>query len=103
MVRKCSHCGNVGHNSRTCIIQKEKIRGKFKLFGVHLDGVSSSSAATVAGAAAAALLKKSISMECLPSSSSSSSSCEKLSNGYLSDGLITKTHERKKGMFPFVV
>ncbi|XP_023002636.1 probable transcription factor At5g61620 [Cucurbita maxima] len=97
MVRKCSHCGNVGHNSRTCIIQKEKIRGKFKLFGVHLDGVSSSSAAATAGAAAAALLKKSISLDCLPSSSSSSS-CEKLSNGYLSDDLITKTHERKKGV-----
>ncbi|XP_038884380.1 probable transcription factor At5g61620 isoform X2 [Benincasa hispida] len=91
MVRKCSHCGNVGHNSRTCTSQNH--RGtKFKLFGVQLHNEPT------------ALLKKTISLDSLPSSSSSStslsssSSSEKLSTGYLSDGLITKAHERKKGV-----
>lgn len=93
MVRKCSHCGNVGHNSRTCTVQKHK-GSKFKLFGVQLDNNNGANYG---------LLKKSISLDSLPSSSSSSSlssssSSEKLSSGYLSDGLITKTHERKKGV-----
>ncbi|KAL0558136.1 hypothetical protein IC582_006701 [Cucumis melo] len=109
MVRKCSHCGNVGHNSRTCTIQKHK-ETKFKLFGVQLIDNGGTTHHhhhhhhhqhhhTT-------LLKKSISLDSLPSSSSSSassslscsSSSEKLSNGYLSDGLVAKTHERKKGV-----
>ncbi|KGN62393.1 transcription factor MYBS3 [Cucumis sativus] len=101
MVRKCSHCGNVGHNSRTCTIQKHK-ETKFKLFGVQL---IDNGTTTHHHHHHTTLLKKSISLDSLPSSSSSassslssSSSSEKLSNGYLSDGLVAKTHERKKGV-----
>ncbi|XP_027357654.1 transcription factor MYBS3-like [Abrus precatorius] len=99
MGRKCSHCGNIGHNSRTCA----SFRGSFvgvRLFGVQLD-ISSSSLS----------LKKSFSMDSLPSSSSPSSSfsssrisidehSDKASIGYLSDsdGLIVRAQERKKGV-----
>lgn len=101
MGRKCSHCGNIGHNSRTCISYKGTVVGGLRLFGVQLD-LSSSSIA----------MKKSFSMESLPSSlasspSPSSSLCssrvsmdensDKAMNGYLSDGLIARSQERKKG------
>ncbi|XP_010267000.1 PREDICTED: transcription factor MYB1R1-like isoform X2 [Nelumbo nucifera] len=105
MGRKCSHCGNMGHNSRTCTnYRASAVGGGLKLFGVQLDLSSSSSLA----------LKKSFSMDCLPSTSSASSSSssslssssrvvadensDKISNGYLSDGLIGRTQERKKGV-----
>ncbi|XP_061369001.1 transcription factor KUA1-like [Gastrolobium bilobum] len=98
MVRKCSHCGNIGHNSRTCT----SLRGNFvgvRLFGVQLD--LSSSCVT---------MKKSFSMDSFPSSSSSPSSSfsssritidensDRTSIGYLSDGLIVRAQERKKGV-----
>ncbi|XP_015573111.1 transcription factor KUA1 isoform X2 [Ricinus communis] len=111
MGRKCSHCGNVGHNSRTCHFEKESLR----LFGVKLHSNSSSSSHL--------FLKKSFSVDCLssssttttppppppPSSSSSSSTTTtstfgdnvdiKLSTGYLSEGLAAPTQEiRKKGV-----
>nr|DAD48956.1 TPA_asm: hypothetical protein HUJ06_018893 [Nelumbo nucifera] len=110
MGRKCSHCGNMGHNSRTCTnYRASAVGGGLKLFGVQLDLSSSSSLA----------LKKSFSMDCLPSTSSASSSSssslssssrvvadensDKISNGYLSDGLIGRTQERKKGEHIFVL
>ncbi|XP_006654137.1 transcription factor MYBS3-like [Oryza brachyantha] len=123
MARKCSSCGNNGHNSRTCSGQR------------ILENSSSSSSYTATAAAAAAVtcgglrlfgvqlqvggsspLKKCISMECLPSpayygaaaspsvSSSSSSlvsieeNTERISSGYLSDGLMGRGQERKKGV-----
>lgn len=99
MGRKCSHCGIIGHNSRTCT---SLIRGSFvgvRLFGVQLD-ISS-----------CLTMKKSFSMDSLPlpssSSSPSSSFCssritveenyDRTSFGYLSDGLIAGAQERKKG------
>ncbi|THU65911.1 hypothetical protein C4D60_Mb05t08630 [Musa balbisiana] len=102
MVRKCSHCGHNGHNSRTCISTRSSMvgGGGVRLFGVQLHMASP--------------LKKSFSMECLsytypaassssPSSSSSSlgsidEATEKISHGYLSDGLGGRTQERKKGV-----
>lgn len=104
MGRKCSHCGNVGHNSRTCTTYRGTFSGGLKLFGVQLD---LSSVSVVA-------MKKSFSMDCFyPSSSSSSSPSSSLSSsrislddnsdrttfGYLSDGLIGRPQERKKGKF----
>ncbi|XP_072978795.1 transcription factor KUA1-like [Typha angustifolia] len=98
MVRKCSHCGNNGHNSRTCSSPRSTgSGGGLRLFGVQLQ------------------MGKCVSMEHLPytsypassSSSPSSSSCslvsieettEKISSGYLSDGLMVREHERKKGV-----
>jgi len=103
MGRKCSHCGNVGHNSRTCTTYRGTFSGGLKLFGVQLDLSSLSVAA----------MKKSFSMDCLfPSSSSSSSpsssfsssrislddNCDRTSFGYLSDGLLGRPQERKKGV-----
>ncbi|XP_020153631.2 uncharacterized protein [Aegilops tauschii subsp. strangulata] len=115
MARKCSSCGHNGHNSRTCSGHRgvESGGGGLRLFGVQLQ-------------VGAAPLKKSFSMECLSSSasayyaaaaavgvaasnssssvSSSSSlvsveeSPEKMGHGYLSDGLMGRAQERKKGV-----
>ncbi|XP_072980728.1 transcription factor KUA1-like [Typha angustifolia] len=104
MGRKCSQCGNNGHNSRTCITspRDELGGGGFRLFGVQIQVASP--------------MKKSFSMGCLassslassspsPTSSSTSSSLvsigeatEKISSGYISDGLVGRTQERKKGV-----
>ncbi|CAO2205295.1 unnamed protein product [Urochloa humidicola] len=121
MARKCSSCGNNGHNSRTCgghgrvTMETGGGGGGVRLFGVQLHAGSSSSP-----------MKKCFSMECLssaappayyaaalaaaannsssPSVSSSSSlvsvdeTAEKVTNGYLSDGLMGRAQERKKGV-----
>lgn len=104
MGRKCSHCGNIGHNSRTCTAYRATVVGGLRLFGVQLD-LSSSSSSSIA------MMKKSISMDCLSSSSSPSPSSslsssrvsihensDKSSIGYLSDGLLGHGQERKKGV-----
>jgi hypothetical protein len=117
MARKCSSCGNNGHNSRTCSSGYRSIESSggsgVKLFGVQLRVGSSPTP-----------MKKCFSMECLsssapayyaaalacaasssPSASSSSSlvsvdeTAEKMTNGYLSDGLMGRAQERKKGEF----
>ncbi|XP_059657073.1 transcription factor MYBS3-like [Cornus florida] len=113
MGRKCSHCGNMGHNSRTCMNHRGGlINGGLKLFGVQLDISNISSSSSFPDA-----LKKSFSMDCLmpasssfvssstPSSSTSSlalsidENFDKMSNnGYVSDGLIKRAQERKKGV-----
>ncbi|XP_022751730.1 transcription factor MYBS3-like [Durio zibethinus] len=98
MGRKCSHCGNTGHNSRTCNTYRATAVGGLRLFGVQLD-MSSSSVS----------MKKSFSMDCLssapPSSPSPSSSrvsidenSDKTSIDYLSDGLMGRSPDRKKGV-----
>ena len=114
MARKCSSCGHNGHNSRTCSGNSGG-GGGLRLFGVQLH-------------VGAAPLKKSFSMECLSSSASayyaaaavvaasnssssvsSSSSlvsveetAEKMGHGYLSDGLMGRAQERKKGEFAYL-
>ncbi|CAL4909988.1 unnamed protein product [Urochloa decumbens] len=121
MARKCSSCGNNGHNSRTCSGHRGHENsisassnnsastscGGLRLFGVQLQVGSPP-------------LKKCLSMECLspaayygaaaasslsPSVSSSSSSLvsieensERVSSGYMSDGLMGRVQERKKGV-----
>ncbi|OMO91615.1 hypothetical protein COLO4_18219 [Corchorus olitorius] len=111
MGRKCSHCGNIGHNSRTCTTFRGTsalVGGGLRLFGVQLDINPSSSSSSVFS------MKKSFSMDCLssaspinssPSPASSSSrlsmdndniSSDKTSIGYLSDGLMARSPERKK-------
>ncbi|XP_057787636.1 transcription factor MYBS3-like [Salvia miltiorrhiza] len=99
MGRKCSHCGNIGHNSRTCNASKgpNNIAGVVRLFGVQLDissnSVSSSSSCSIP-------IKKSFSLDCLSSSSSSSSrpAAHKPSLGYLSDEPLGRPPDRKKGV-----
>ncbi|KAL4589538.1 hypothetical protein LXL04_002446 [Taraxacum kok-saghyz] len=115
MGRKCSHCGNIGHNSRTCTsFNKGNVNstiliggnggGGLRLFGVQLETPHS------------LVMKKCLSMDCLPPSSpipsstspspSSSLSSSRvsvndlknMSVGYLSDGLIARAQERKKGL-----
>ncbi|XP_027342802.1 transcription factor KUA1-like [Abrus precatorius] len=83
MGRKCSHCGNIGHNSRTCTSLRGTNFVGLRLFGVQLDTI-----------------KKSFSMDSLPSSFSPSriSIDDSSSFGYLSDGLIGRAQERKKGV-----
>ncbi|XP_030452477.1 transcription factor KUA1-like [Syzygium oleosum] len=67
MGRKCSHCGFMGHNSRTCAsIQRDASfgGGGVKLFGVQLE------AGYPCGMASRLALKKSLSMDCLMPSTS---------------------------------
>lgn len=97
MGRKCSHCGNIGHNSRTCsstTISSSTTRtstssgggGLIRLFGVQLQQQHSISSNS---------MKKCFSMEySLPSPSSSSSSITSI--GYLSDARPQDC--RKKGV-----
>ncbi|OEL16417.1 Transcription factor DIVARICATA [Dichanthelium oligosanthes] len=126
MPRKCSHCGNYGHNSRTCGLGHREIMlcdggggvggggGGLRLFGVQVHVGSSGGGA----GGSASSMKKSYSMDCLqlaapgcslvsPTSSSSSSlllSIEEgleraTTNGYLSDGPHGRVvAERKKGV-----
>ncbi|CAN6699312.1 unnamed protein product [Malus baccata var. baccata] len=134
MGRKCSHCGNIGHNSRTCA----NFRGTtttsstsfvgFRLFGVqlhhhhhhhHIMMSSSNMNNNSANYHVSMPMKKSFSMDCLPTTTSSASSSspsnsslspsrlsmdenicasDKASIGYLSDGLICRAQERKKGV-----
>ncbi|KAG8051426.1 hypothetical protein GUJ93_ZPchr0001g30039 [Zizania palustris] len=126
MARKCSHCGNYGHNSRTCSHsapgQREAMLydgggGGGGGRGLRLFGVQVHVAAGVGGGGGGvSAMKKSYSMDCLqlaapsslvsPSSSSSSSmllsideGLERASNGYLSDGPHGRVvQERKKGV-----
>ncbi|KAK4343380.1 hypothetical protein RND71_036474 [Anisodus tanguticus] len=112
MGRKCSHCGYIGHNSRTCNTLKcasaSNFIGGLRLFGVQLDISNSSSSSS---SSSNHNLKKSFSFDCFAltngySSSPSPSlneSCKKsatsINNGYLSDGtLVGCVAERKKGM-----
>ncbi|KAK6131826.1 hypothetical protein DH2020_034422 [Rehmannia glutinosa] len=83
--RKCVHCGQKAHNSRTC----SKISGNgFKLFGVQIDVAADESR-----------IRKSKSLGNLQACSGEITAAVEAS-GYLSDGLIhqsSKSHERKKG------
>ncbi|XAR69259.1 hypothetical protein NMG60_11000783 [Bertholletia excelsa] len=114
MGRKCSYCGKIGHNSRTCSNQRgcssssSTVVGGLKLFGVQLDVSSSFSSYSSCVA-----MRKSLSLDCLsatssttPSSSPTSSrlsvdhehQSNNISNGYVSDGLAGRAQERKKGV-----
>ncbi|KAL7189297.1 hypothetical protein ACSBR1_039025 [Camellia fascicularis] len=108
MGRKCSHCGNIGHNSMTCTTYRGTVVCGLRFFGVQLDIPSSSSSSSIAK------IKKSFSMDCISSSpaasSSSSPSSSRVSSinensdktyvqGYFSDGLSGHhPEERKKGV-----
>lgn len=93
MGRKCSHCGNIGHNSRTCASFRATNFVGVRLFGVQLADISSTSSNSLS-------MKKSFSMDSFPSSSSPSSSfsSSRTSIGYLSDsdGLIVGAQEIRK-------
>lgn len=99
MGRKCSHCGKIGHNSRTCTSLRGLGGVGLRLFGVQLDLSSNTMSMP---------MKKSFSMECLASSSSSCSSSsssfcntnssDRASVGYASDGLIDAPQDRRKGI-----
>ncbi|KAL3332260.1 hypothetical protein AABB24_032716, partial [Solanum stoloniferum] len=117
MGRKCSHCGNIGHNSRTCSTFKlgasANIVGGLRLFGVQLIDIPSSSSTSSSSSSSSSSsydhihLKKSLSLDCMSSPQVSSSSSlvtlnEKsttCTNGdYLSDCLLGQPQERRKGV-----
>ncbi|KAM7509654.1 hypothetical protein LguiA_020107 [Lonicera macranthoides] len=126
MGKKCSHCGNIGHNSRTCTNYKatstfvSSTTSGLRLFGVQLvlDINSSSSSSSCSSNSSISnskideimMMKKSLSMDCLSSHSISpsppssilsinESSSDKTSNlCSLSDGLLAPLQERKKGV-----
>lgn len=124
MGRKCSYCGNFGHNSRTCNTHKRGL----KLFGVQLDLCSSSSSSSLpltspctssSSSTPFDIMKRSLSMDYLVSSRIISPSYNFLLGGgvdensdkAISDGYIanvggggltstTRHQERKKGSLP---
>ncbi|GMQ06158.1 hypothetical protein CsSME_00050852 [Camellia sinensis var. sinensis] len=112
MGRKCSHCGNIEHNSMTCTTYRGTVVCGLRFFGVQLDIPSSSSPSS--SSSSIAKIKKSFSMDCISSSpaasSSSSPSSSRVSSinensdktyvqGYFSDGLSGHhPEERKKGV-----
>ncbi|XVF54888.1 hypothetical protein PTKIN_Ptkin05aG0216900 [Pterospermum kingtungense] len=92
--RKCSYCGNNGHNSRTC---NGKGGCPVKLFGVNIGSVHQKQEN---------FLKKSLSMGNLQShadnNNNNNDNNDFVDDGYLSDGQIHSrknkaAHERKKG------
>lgn len=113
MARKCTYCGNLGHNSRTCnqsLGHTGGPTGGLKLFGVQLDQCSASPSYFD--------MKRSFSMDYLlsswtsfsvPSFSSSSSSSpsmlganensHKMSDSYLASatGLVSTIKDKNKG------
>jgi len=118
MARKCSSCGNNGHNSRTCSghggrVSEHAAGGAgVRLFGVQLHvgpssplkkcfGMECLSSAAPPAYFAAALAASSSSPSVSPASSlvSVEENADKVNNGYLSDGLMGRAQERKKGEF----
>ncbi|KAL7107421.1 hypothetical protein ACP275_06G053200 [Erythranthe tilingii] len=102
--RKCCHCGQKGHNSRTCTSKGCGVG--FKLFGVQIDVPAGDDGGGGGGGAAAAAasstIRKSKSLgnleACNPESGGGAAASE--DSGYLSDGLIhqsSKSLDRKKG------
>ncbi|KAI6681950.1 hypothetical protein NL676_035831 [Syzygium grande] len=119
MGRKCSRCGNIGHNSRTCTTFMGAASAcGLKLFGVQFDpspysSLSSSAASCSSAYPYSLAIRKSLSMDCQSSSSASSSSpssslssprvladerCDKTSPSYLSDGLAARSLEKRTGV-----
>ncbi|XP_058104290.1 transcription factor MYBS3-like isoform X2 [Magnolia sinica] len=90
--RKCSHCGNNGHNTRTCNATNTRpcnsVKG-WKLFGVRILGEEEEE-----------VIRKSSSMGNLASCAPEQSSGDP--GGYLSDGPVHESrkggHERKRGV-----
>ncbi|KAK8958746.1 hypothetical protein KSP40_PGU011148 [Platanthera guangdongensis] len=105
MVRKCSHCGNKGHNSRTCsrINSSSKSSGGVRLFGVQLQTAFSSSSSS-ASSSSSSSSSSPLSWPSSPSYSSSPTSLvciheeanEKMSTGYLFH--CVRSQDRKKGV-----
>lgn len=111
MGRKCSHCGNIGHNSRTCSSFRSTVSSSSSFVGVRLFGVQLDSSCVTN------MIKKSFSMDSFPTSTSSPSSSsfsssritnniddnsDRTSIGYLSDGLIVRAQDRKKGIYIYI-
>lgn len=113
MSRRCSHCGNNGHNSRTCLDSK----GGFKLFGVRVSAdccASTSPAAASESSSSLTAMRKSVSMGNLSNYGSAEGGSSPLSpshfeqadlgdpvDGYASDDLVhtnSSSRERKKGV-----
>ncbi|CAN6486278.1 unnamed protein product [Victoria cruziana] len=98
--RKCSHCGNNGHNSRTCSgmggCEKGGGGGEgLMLFGVRIGG---GGGAAAGGGGEGEMMRKCRSMVNLASCAEQSSGDQ----GYLSDGLVhsssNRRNERKRGV-----
>ncbi|KAJ8641044.1 hypothetical protein MRB53_017738 [Persea americana] len=99
MTRRCSHCSNNGHNSRTC-----PARGGVKLFGVRLTDGSIRKSASMGSLSSAAHLHSSSTAAASPNPSSPSSDPLRDPNsqqGYASDDpthASSSSNCRKKGV-----
>ncbi|KAI0493843.1 hypothetical protein KFK09_023968 [Dendrobium nobile] len=104
MGRRCSHCGNNGHNLRTCRSSRSMVGGAgLRLFGVQLQLDSSPPMNKTISLDSLCTSDYSASVSSSLSSSTSSFFCideasEMISNGCLSESLIWKVQEKKKGV-----
>ncbi|KAG5018478.1 putative transcription factor [Glycine soja] len=111
IARKCSYCGNLGHNARTC--KSTLGQGQLKLFGVQLDVSSSSSSSNSFSSSSPSYsgMKRSFSTNYLLSSWASSSvpssfsspsllGANENSDSYLlnANSLISTIQDTKKGV-----
>lgn len=125
MGRKCSQCGSIGHNSRTCSGYRARLssptssaaaaavaapltgnKGGLRLFGVQLDLSSISTPTSPSHSPSSSSssrmdnnMKKSFSLDSLSPSHLSNPDDNKISDGYLSDGLTGGFQEKRKGEF----
>ncbi|XP_065850944.1 transcription factor MYBS3-like [Euphorbia lathyris] len=96
MGRKCSQCGNVGHNLRTCTFNTSQ---SFRLFGVQLNlTCSSSSFLPINDSQLPSMASSSSSSSSSSSYNSSSASVAVVEENDASDELIGPTQQRKKGV-----
>ncbi|KAJ7963072.1 MYB-like transcription factor family protein [Quillaja saponaria] len=107
MTRRCSHCSNNGHNSRTCPSRSGGVGGGLRLFGVRLtDGSIIKKSASMGNLSAHYHSSSSAAASPNPSSSSSDPLRDPIHEpeGYLSDDpahascSANRRGERKKGV-----
>ncbi|XP_048236011.1 probable transcription factor At5g61620 [Ricinus communis] len=79
--RKCSHCGDNGHNSRTC---SGKGGGCVKLFGVNISEKKE-------------FTKRRVNLDSLKNTGGDADHRDHVDGGSMSDGYTKAAHERKRG------
>lgn len=101
MTRRCSHCSNNGHNSRTCPTRATTTGGGVKLFGVRLTDGSIMKKSASMGNLSALYHSSTSPVAVSPNFSTSPATSD---HGYLSDDpsySAKRRADRKKGQVRF--